>query len=686
MRRTSCAAGLLVAVLALAQAPLAASFALLRGTPRGMRTAWPLPAAVRGSSGTFAPLPQLGAAAPPRRASPCALLRMSKDGSAPGPDEGKVPFRAGDSELLKAMAEAEAAAGNTTGAEALSGIADRMQTIMDRSTAKLARRLDVADEADAGSERCWPFLSPRLVAKGRGVFVSSIKEGPKSARGPRAFEAGSFVTWTLRVNQLSGPMCVGLTSIAVDLDTVWSLDEHFNQALYITQNGNLYNGAQLIWESGTPLKTGDTIDLTLDGDMVYIAVNGDPIPATLGPITGSLRPTVQLHTLDDGITMEAEKERVKSASQGAEPEGFGTLTIERNKRKEQGTLDDDTSIISSLFSNAPESSAYTDAPVSPSDLSELSAEEPLDIFALDDAPKGGGARAQAMPWEMLVSDSGRVYYWNKETNATSWSRPPDYVAPDTTTVLRTNSETEAGRLLDKTVEDTSDLFFNNADAALDSYKTVKMDEDGYPALDRFVHVDEETCIGCTNCATVARSTFFMEDTLGRARVFRQGGDSDELIAEAVDTCPVDCIWYVSWDDLVILETERKFKVINNQARLVGGSATEATGWNGRGGWGVWGNMSPTQGKTASIMSGGTRCNNCPGRGCRDCPLYGVGENPEYARKKASRKARRKAKSAGMIDSVGGAGNSLSDDVDLSSIFSDDQFSDSFTETTDENTK
>ena len=105
---------------------------------------------MRGSSGTFAPLPKLGAAAPPRRASPCALLRMSKDGSAPGPDEGKVPFRAGDSELLKAMAEAEAAAGNTTGAEALSGIADRMQTIMDRSTAKLARRLDVADEADAG--------------------------------------------------------------------------------------------------------------------------------------------------------------------------------------------------------------------------------------------------------------------------------------------------------------------------------------------------------------------------------------------------------------------------------------------------------------------------------------------------------------------------------------------------------
>ena len=32
------------------------------------------------------------------------------------------------------------------------------------------------------------------------------------------------------------------------------------------------------------------------------------------------------------------------------------------------------------------------------------------------------------------------------------------------------------------------------------------------------YVDETTCIGCKNCALVARSTFYMEDDLGRARV------------------------------------------------------------------------------------------------------------------------------------------------------------------------
>ena len=175
--------------------------------------------------------------------------------------------------------------------------------------------------------------------------------------------------------------------------------------------------------------------------------------------------------------------------------------------------------------------------------------------------------------------------------------------------------------------------------------------------------------------TVSRSTFMMTDELGRARVFRQGGDSEDLIAEAVDTCPVDCIWYVSWDDLIILETERKYKRINNQARLVGGSNIEATGYEGRGGWGVYANEAAPQGPSkASIMSGGTRCNNCPGRGCRDCPLYGVGQNPEYERRKKARKAKRKMKSAGQIDSLG-VGNSLSDDVDLSKVFSDDSFTD-----------
>ena len=45
----------------------------------------------------------------------------------------------------------------------------------------------------------------------------------------------------------------------------------------------------------------------------------------------------------------------------------------------------------------------------------------------------------------------------------------------------------------------------------------------------------------------------MEPEEGRARAFRQDGDSDELIQEAIDTCPVDCIEWVSFEDLIKLK-------------------------------------------------------------------------------------------------------------------------------------
>ncbi|EOD25956.1 hypothetical protein EMIHUDRAFT_58679, partial [Emiliania huxleyi CCMP1516] len=82
-------------------------------------------------------------------------------------------------------------------------------------------------------------------------------------------------------------------------------------------------------------------------------------------------------------------------------------------------------------------------------------------------------------------------------------------------------------------------------------------EAGEPVLARMTYVDEETCIGCKNCALVARNTFVMNDDFaGKARVFSQGGDSEDLIDEAIDTCPVNCIHYVSFEDLVTLESER----------------------------------------------------------------------------------------------------------------------------------
>lgn len=68
-----------------------------------------------------------------------------------------------------------------------------------------------------------------------------------------------------------------------------------------------------------------------------------------------------------------------------------------------------------------------------------------------------------------------------------------------------------------------------------------------------VWVDEAVCIGCRYCAHVASNTFVLEPDLGRSRAIRQDGDSTERIQEAIDTCPVDCIHWVSYEELPSLQ-------------------------------------------------------------------------------------------------------------------------------------
>ncbi|MEI6830239.1 MAG: ferredoxin [Synechococcaceae cyanobacterium ELA445] len=68
-----------------------------------------------------------------------------------------------------------------------------------------------------------------------------------------------------------------------------------------------------------------------------------------------------------------------------------------------------------------------------------------------------------------------------------------------------------------------------------------------------VWVDEAVCIGCRYCAHVACNTFMVEPDWGRSRALRQDGDSTETIQEAMDTCPVDCIHWVAYDELNALE-------------------------------------------------------------------------------------------------------------------------------------
>lgn len=152
------------------------------------------------------------------------------------------------------------------------------------------------------------------------------------------------------------------------------------------------------------------------------------------------------------------------------------------------------------------------------------------------------------------------------------------------------------------------------------------EETGELIRTQMVYVDEHTCIGCTHCAMIAQSTFFMEPELGRARVFEQWGDDQETIEIAIETCPVDCIHYVPYEELEKLEVDRRGQSINNAARLVNTS-------------GGGGGIQPNTFTGAQQISGNTasRCNNCPTRGCSDCPMFGVGKNPQFEEREIARK-------------------------------------------------
>ena len=76
---------------------------------------------------------------------------------------------------------------------------------------------------------------------------------------------------------------------------------------------------------------------------------------------------------------------------------------------------------------------------------------------------------------------------------------------------------------------------------------------GGELIQKAVWVDEATCIGCKYCVHVASNTFVVDDAYGRSRALRQNGDSVDIIQEAIDTCPVDCIHWVGFEDLKRLD-------------------------------------------------------------------------------------------------------------------------------------
>jgi len=169
-----------------------------------------------------------------------------------------------------------------------------------------------------------------------------------------------------------------------------------------------------------------------------------------------------------------------------------------------------------------------------------------------------------------------------------------------------------------------------------SHHDVQLAKDGKTPLylkdGDFVFIDEESCIGCTQCAIIAPGAYKMTDS-GRARTFVQGSDeSHPEIQPAVDACPVSCMHRVSYDELAEFESARDGGDGRTDHRHMGGQITHTpvhvarrgTDANHKSSWYHYL-------KNKCLMS-----SSCPQKGCHDCPMYSrPGENP-YAIAKAAK--------------------------------------------------
>ena len=85
--------------------------------------------------------------------------------------------------------------------------------------------------------------------------------------------------------------------------------------------------------------------------------------------------------------------------------------------------------------------------------------------------------------------------------------------------------------------------------------------------EKAIWVDESNCIGCQYCVHVANNTFVVDEDLGRARVVRQNGDTLETVQEAMDTCPVDCMHWVEFEDLEKLDASLNRDMFQSLGKL-----------------------------------------------------------------------------------------------------------------------
>jgi ferredoxin len=139
---------------------------------------------------------------------------------------------------------------------------------------------------------------------------------------------------------------------------------------------------------------------------------------------------------------------------------------------------------------------------------------------------------------------------------------------------------------------------------------------------QFCFIDEESCIGCAQCAHIAPSSFKMIEETGRARTFSQSAAID--VVSAVESCPVHCMHMVSFDFLQELEIARDDGDGRTDHRHFGSGKSHKPLHVSR-------RDSDANHKSSwyHYLKGKCAGSSCPQRGCYDCPKYRPGQNPFF---------------------------------------------------------
>jgi len=163
-----------------------------------------------------------------------------------------------------------------------------------------------------------------------------------------------------------------------------------------------------------------------------------------------------------------------------------------------------------------------------------------------------------------------------------------------------------------------------------SHELIALASDGKTPLwmrdGEFIFIDEESCIGCKQCAHASPDSFMLLDN-GRARTFQQRNTPD--VAMGVEACPVNCMHPVSFEELREMETARDHGDGRTDHRHFGdGRAHTALNVAGIG--------SDANHKSSWFHYLKNKCymsKSCPQRGCFNCPNYSSpGQNPYFQAK------------------------------------------------------